>query len=159
MHSYLFSLAVLLALLFSTVSVTVQAEVKPETCVVSGHYAEAVNENAATLLKMLGMVNSPTSPLDDAGTAGVYYAMLLSTRQYHERNHSDLPDCAQKLNLALIKTISATEDVLFMKVAQLANPEHRRYEDRLEQTVEHLNQTWQTFAAVFQSTLLTPDIG
>lgn len=160
MRSYFLFPALLLAIVFGSVSARAQTEVnESEACVVSANYAEAVTENAATLLKMLAMVNSPASPLDDSGTAGVYYAMLLSTRQYHQRNHSDLPACAQELNLAITRTISATEDVLFMKVAHLANPEHRRYQDRLEQAVNHLNQTWQTFASTFQAIPLTPDAG
>jgi len=81
--------------------------------------------------------------------------LLVSTRQYHEDARQNLPNCAQELNIVTIQTISATQDVITMMLVQQANPEHRRYNYRLEQAREHLNQTWQTLLQVADKTQLT----
>lgn len=124
-------------------------------CAVSANYAEAIDENHRTLVKLLGMVNLAPSPLENSETAALYHTMLVSTRQYHEEARQNLLNCAQELNIVTIQTISATQDVITMMLVQQANPEHRRYNYRLEQAREHLNQTWQTLLQVADKTQLT----
>ena len=129
------------------------------SCSVPANYYEAVNENNLTLLKVLGMVNSPSSPLDEINTAYLYYATLISVRHYHEDIRPNLPDCAQELNLVTIETISASQDAVAMLIAQRSNPEQRRYESRLKQAVDHLNETWQVLGPLSSQTGLVSDEG
>ena len=118
------------------------------SCLVSENYIELTEENSFTMLKLLSMVNSPRSLLDNSGTFGTYFAMLVSTRQYHEELHADLPACVQPLNLAYIQTITATQDVLALKLAEQTHPDQPRYADRVSRATDHLNKTWQSLSAL-----------
>lgn len=127
------------------------------SCLVSENYIELTEENSFTLLKLLSMVNSPRSLLDNSGTFGTYFAMLVSTRQYHEEIHAGLPACAQPLNLAYIQTITATQDVLALKLAEQTHPDQPRYADRVTRATDYLNETWGTLSATSSSTELNSE--
>jgi hypothetical protein len=128
-------------------------------CAVPANYIEAVDENHRTLLKLFLMVNSRRSPLEEAKTARNYQAMLVSTRHYHENMRGQLPECAQELNLVTIETISATQDVVNLKLAQVANPGEKRYEFRFEQALDHLNERWQVLGEVAKNTTMMSGSG
>ena len=94
------------------------------------------------------MINTPRSPLDNPGTSGLYYTMLLSTRHHHESLRDDLPACAQELNTAMIDLLAASQDVIGLMLAQDANPGLRRYEQRIAEANDHLNDVWANFIEV-----------
>lgn len=129
-------------------------EQQEEVCQVTANYQESLEENGGTLLKLLALINSEPSLLDENETFGSYYTMLASTRRYHEDINSDLPPCARPLNQAYIKTISATQDVLAFKLALNVMPEIQRAETRWQLAKEHLNDRWELLSDANQSTNL-----
>jgi hypothetical protein len=123
-------------------------------CQVSENYAETPNENSFTLVKLLTMINSKHSPLDNSDLFGSYYMMLFSTRIYHEDIEHELPACARLLNQAYIQAITATQDVLALKLAGQAFPEHGRYEQRLQRAKDNLNEKWLSLSQISRETKL-----
>jgi hypothetical protein len=126
-----------------------------QNCRVSQNYAEAVNENTFTLLKLLSIISTEPSPLKIEDLFPSYYPMLLSTRHYHEDIHQELPTCARSLNQTYINTLTAYQDVLALILAEQTYPDNRRYETRLQQAKEHLNEQWQTVAQISKETNLS----
>lgn len=124
------------------------------SCVVSANYAEAVHENRMTLIKLLARIYADQSPLDDPGIARIYYTMLASTRHYHEDIHATLPDCARELNAVLIGSISATQDVLALMLAQHADP-GQAADLQHQRMLDHLTDQWQVFSRASQEAPLT----
>ena len=119
-------------------------------CNVPESFAEALDENTYSLIRVLAFANSASSPLDEDGLTGTYYAMLVSTRAYHEDQQSRLPNCAQTSNAAITQTIIATQDVLALQMAGELTPGSARAQTRLEQARERLNVAWADMAAIFE---------
>lgn len=123
-------------------------------CVVSANYVEAANENRRTLIWLLARVYADQSPLDDPEITRIHYMMLASTRYYHEDIHTTLPDCARELNVVLIGSIAATQDVLALVLAQRAAP-GRAADLHHQRMLDNLTEQWQVLARVWQETALT----
>lgn len=100
------------------------------------------------------MAHAADSRLQRDSGFGSYYMMLLSIRHYHEAQHEELPECARSLNQAYIKTIAASQDVMALTMAWQENPETERYESRVAQATEHLDQQWQELAERTEETNL-----
>lgn len=132
---------------------------QPDACRVSAHYAEALNENTTTLLKLLAIANGHAARLTTVENFGSYFAMLASTRHYHEAQHAELPACAQPLNLSLLRTIGATQDVMALQLALTQTPAAPRAEARLAWSIAHLNAQWAHLARLEGETALqvTPE--
>lgn len=60
-------------------------------------------------------------------------------RHYHEAMHGRLPACAAELNGVLVETIMGSQNVVALKIAPSANPEHRRYAGRVSEARSHLD--------------------
>jgi len=121
-------------------------------CSVTSNYQEAAQENTRTLIKMLALTHTEPSPLDNPEIAAVYYAMLASTRHYHEEQRATLPACAHQLNNVLIETITATQDVIALMLIQDATPETTRNTQRLDQAKTFLSTKWSDLSTVSDAT-------
>lgn len=125
-------------------------------CVVPSNYAEAAEENAAVLLKVLAMLEGPGSPIEDFDTATLYFTMLASTRRHLERSREGLPSCAQPVNRALIDTVAASQGALAMQMAVAAEPDSRRHPANLERAKEWLGKSWQALSVTRNETPIIP---
>ncbi len=133
------------------ISVPALAGPTRQSCAISEIQQESFDENSLMLVKVLGLVNTPGSAIDDPRTAGIYQSLLMSTRHYHEEMREDLPSCAQALNTAMIDVIAASQDVVGLKLAQDANPDQVRYEQRIRQATSRLNDVWADFFEISNS--------
>lgn len=133
------------------------SSVAQTTCTVNSNYLEAIDENQRSLLNVFGMVNAPASPVADPETAGTYFMMLISIRHYHEDQSDLLPDCAQSVNDAYLRTISASQDVITLLIARSALPDDvSRFNRRIRDAQTYLADTWLKFSEVHSETQLEP---
>ena len=155
MRHLLWTSLVLLFLVGPSASSAAPVFQEEAVCQVPQNYLEAVDENEFSLLKVLSMVHSNSSPLQRDSGFGSYYMMLLSSRHYHEGQHERLPQCARDYNRAFVETIAASQDALALTLAWQENPDTSRYESRLTNAVEHRDQKWQELAQLSQVMNLT----
>ena len=104
------------------------AQTNQSSCFISENYREAVDENILNMIRLLEMSGRSMSPLDDPDEAILFYAMLSSSRRYHQEIHSGLPACAHDFNREYVAMLGALEDVLAIKLASAAIPDNRRQE-------------------------------
>lgn len=156
MRTTLLPLLVLLLGALLLPAVTTGQSDTPAACTVSENYDEAVTENNTNLLRLFAFLGNDGVYDGDPDNISLYYTMLQSIRRYYEDVHSELPDCAQPLNTAQIRAITAMQDVLGLNLGAMAEPERATfYLTRANQAKEHLNEVWGELSGLTESSAIT----
>jgi len=141
----MFGVVIILAVI-STGLLIAQPDEELQICSLPSHQEEAFNENLFMLVKTLSFIHSERTPLENPRTLGLYHSLMISMRGYHEDQRGQIPECAQGLNEAYVQTITATQDVLGLMMAEKLNPNVKRYQSRLEAAKMDLNEQWKSFS-------------
>lgn len=148
--------ALLAALTLATLLTPVPAtQAQPTTCQVAAAFAEDLPETRRTLIKLLFLDRDPGSVLNEPETARLYLLMLQSTRRHYEAQAAALPPCAEAVNTTLIATITATQDVLTLRLADHAAAQPART-GHAQQARAHLEARWLALSGALDRVTLAP---
>jgi len=126
-------------------------------CDVTDVYTEALGEHADTLLGLSVQLNTGGGALTNIDTAAVNYKLLISMREFHQAQRATLPDCAQRVNDAMLGAIGAAQDTLALYfLIQLE--EGASYEDDFGDAVFAFREALGLLVTAQRESDLAPDI-
>lgn len=130
----------------------VDTQAQDEPCIIPENYNEAAGENQVNMLRLFTFVGNDGVWDTNPDSISLYYSMLQSVRQYYERQHDILPNCAHDLNFAYIRTTTAMQDVLALNWAIQANPDDTTLITRANRAKTYLNNAWADLSAIQRAT-------
>lgn len=131
------------------------AYTQPSACRVTPAFVEDLAETRHILIKLLVLDRAQGSVLDQPETARLYLLMLQSTRRHYEAQADALPACARPLNTVLISMLTATQDVLALRLADQSDRQALRT-THIQQARAHLESRWLVLSDTLDAVTLVP---